>query len=112
MDAGCPPGVLGGHAPDEVTNLAWQIRTAMAPTSPGEPVPVAPETRAVPADDGSRLNDGQRVGPAGPETAEEDPEDAIGESNDGAPLGDASAAPKLIHPACSKLIHRGDGFGL
>jgi hypothetical protein len=46
--------------------------------SPRTPGPEAAEGRAVPAHDGSRLDDDEDVAPAGPRTRERDPEEPVG----------------------------------
>ena len=77
VDAGRTPGwVLPGEATDEVPDLSVHLR------APGllrarPPAPEGPEARPMPADDGGGLDDLEHLGPAGPDTAQEDPEEPV-----------------------------------
>jgi hypothetical protein len=77
LGAGRAPGVLGGHPPDERSDLPRQGRTAGAPSSSGQPVPVDAEPSAVPAHEGARPDDGEGLGPVAPRPAQQDPEDPV-----------------------------------
>jgi len=77
MDAGRAPGILGGHPPDEGANLGRQRRATGAPAAPGQPVPVDPEPGAVPAHNRVWPDDGEALGPAAPEAAQQDPEESV-----------------------------------
>ena len=78
VDAGRAPGILRGHPPDESADLAREGRAAGARAASGQPVPVDAEAGAVPAHDRVWPDDGEALGPAAPEAAQQDPEDPIG----------------------------------
>jgi len=83
-DAGRAPVVFGGHLPDEGANIVRQKRATGAPAAPGQPVPVDPETRTVPAHDRVWLDDGEALRPTAPEAAKHDPEESVGRLDGGA----------------------------
>ena len=63
------------RAPNQIAYLWRDPRSSRA--APRPPAPIPAETGAVPADDGLRLDDDQRIFPTGPAVAQCDPEQAI-----------------------------------
>jgi hypothetical protein len=62
----------------------WQGRATGAPAAPKQPVPVTPETGAVPAHDRVRADDGEAFDLTVPESAQQNPEKPVSRPNDGA----------------------------
>jgi len=77
------PAVLDGHPTNELANFGREGRAAGTTAPPGEKGPVEAEARAMPADHGVGLDDGERALPPGPEPAKYDPEDPIRGSDQG-----------------------------
>ena len=65
-----------GHLSDEPSHLRGDSRSALL-SSAALPGPIEPEAGPLPADDGLGLDDGEDVGPAAPQSVEEDPEEAV-----------------------------------
>jgi len=70
-----PKWVCSGHPADESQELWIDSRSTRLATR--LPSPVSPETLAMPANDGCRVNEDKRLSPAVPERPERGPEEAI-----------------------------------
>jgi hypothetical protein len=77
-----PKWVCSGHPADESQELWIDSRSARPATR--LPSPVSPETLAMPANDGCRVNEDKRISPAVPERSERGPEEAISWAKAGA----------------------------
>jgi hypothetical protein len=71
-----PRRILPRHASDQVAQLGVERRATDAGGS-GPPPPVELEALAVPGEDGGRLDDDKAGSPAGPDSGQPDPEDAV-----------------------------------
>jgi len=81
MDARRAPERIGeGHGADEFCNLAVDGRSTGS-TASGLPVPEGAEALSVPANNGLRLNDMERLAPPRPPLREPHPEEAIEGTN-------------------------------
>ncbi len=114
VDAWRAPGGLRRHSTDEVENLTRQGRAPGGPAPAGEPGPVGSEAGAVPADDGTGLDNGERACPAGPRAAQDDPESAVGGPNAWSPLcsegGQLLAQGEVLEKKITARAHgRSDG---
>jgi hypothetical protein len=70
-----PEAIFVGQAPNQIANLridAWSPRTPRTPP----PMPIEPI--AMPAVDGGRLNQPQRISPLRPNPAQEQPQQTVG----------------------------------
>jgi len=101
MDAGRPPGrILRLHAPDQLPDLWTHLRSAPS-TKPGPPPPKQTEARTMPGNHGLRLDKDQGLGPAGPQSAEHNPEQ---------PIKAIQLRARLLALKHGKLLAKGSGF--
>jgi hypothetical protein len=78
VDARCSPGrVFCDHTEDQVSHFFGKPLPADRPSHPGNQPPVQTETGPVPADDGLRSDDDQRVFPCGPKPLGDYPEQFV-----------------------------------
>ena len=70
-----PVGIFLCQTPDQDANFLADSRSP--PTLSGPLTPIEAETGPMPADDGVRVYNGERFGPAGPELLQQDPEQSI-----------------------------------
>jgi hypothetical protein len=72
---GTPVWVLFCQAPDQIADFIGDLRPPAARAGP--PAQVQPKSRAMPADDGLWLDDGEDIGPARPSAAQRGPEEPV-----------------------------------
>ena len=95
MDARrAPEGIGEGHGANELCNLAVDGRST-GWTASGLPVPEGAEALPLPANDGLRLNDMERLAPLHPPLREPNPEEAI-ELSEPRPLRAATEQGELL----------------
>ncbi len=78
-----PGGVLGDHAEDQYAQFLARWPSPNTGTLPRDPFPIELESGAMPADDRLRLDDEERLLPAGPEPAEANQNSRSGTANRG-----------------------------
>jgi hypothetical protein len=100
MNAGSTPRwILGCHLEDELTQLSSDRLPSQDSVRFGYPPPVETKAGAVPANDGVRGNDDQRILPVRPERPKGDPKE---------PVESSEARSLAVAPKGSDLLAKSD----